>query len=230
MYHNGKYIICKNNTLISRSVTNDARNYHQFCTMFGLKQIIKSPTRITCRNTSLIDHILASIPSRVSQHGVINVSVSDHQLIYCTRKINKIKTGGVHKHITFRSFKKCTVNAYKDAPKKVNFLNYKLFNDVNEAYSSSFQKIRIVVDSIVPCKTKRVKANTQKWFEGEVLENINTRDKLFKKIKKSRLHIDKELYKKAKYNTLKLIAAKNEHFLMINSQKILENQKNYGKH
>ena len=229
LYHNGKYIICKNNTLISRSVTNDARNYHQFCTMFGLKQIIKSPTRITCRNTSLIDHILASIPSRVSQHGVINVSVSDHQLIYCTRKINKIKTGGVHKHITFRSFKKYTVDAYKDALKKVNFPNYELFNDVNEAYSNFFQKIRIVVDSIAPFKTKRVKANTQKWFDGEVLENINTRDKLFKKFKKSRLHIDKELYKKAKYNTLKLIAAKNEHFLMINSQKILENQKNYGK-
>ena len=26
LYHNGKYIICKNNTVISRSVTNDARN------------------------------------------------------------------------------------------------------------------------------------------------------------------------------------------------------------
>ena len=63
LYHNGKYITYKSNTLISRSVPNDARNYHQFCTIFGLKQIIKSATRITCRNTSLIDHILASIPS-----------------------------------------------------------------------------------------------------------------------------------------------------------------------
>ena len=93
-----KYIICKNNTLISRSVTNDARNYHQFWKMFSLKQIIKSRTRITCRNTSLIDHILASIPSQVSQHGDINVSVSDHQLIYCARKINKIKTGCSQTH------------------------------------------------------------------------------------------------------------------------------------
>ena len=147
LYHNGKYIICKNNTLISRSVTNDARNYHQFCVMFGLKQIIKSPTRITCRNTSLIDHILASIPPRVSQHGVIHVSVSDHKLIYYKRKINKIKTWGVHKHITFRLFKKYTVDAYKDALKKVNFPNYELFNDLNEAYSNFFHKIRIVVDS-----------------------------------------------------------------------------------
>ena len=180
--------------------------------MFGLKQILKSPTRITCRNTSLIDHISASIPSRVPQHGVTNVSVSDNQLIYCTRKINKIKTGGVHKHINFRSFKKYTFDAYKDALKKVNFPNYELFNDVDEAYWNFFQKIRIVVDSIAPFKTKRVKANSQKWFYGEVLENINTRDKLFKKIKKSRLHIDKELYKKAKYNTLKLIAAKKRAF------------------
>ena len=42
----------------------------------------------------------------------------------------------------------------------------------------------------------------------EVLENIHTRDKLFKKFKKSKLHIDKELYKKTKYNTLKLIIVK----------------------
>ena len=130
--------------------------------MFGSKQTIKSPTRITCRNTFLIDHIVASTASRISQHSVINVSLSDHQLICCTRKITKIKTRGVHKHITFCSFKKYTVDAYKDALKKVNFPNYELFNDVNEAYSNFFQKIRIAVDSFAPCKTKRVKANTQK--------------------------------------------------------------------
>ena len=47
--------------------------------------------------------------------------------------------------------------------------------------------------------TKRVKWNFKNWFEGEVLENINTRDKLLKIFKKSRLDIDKNLYKKAKY-------------------------------
>ena len=130
---------------------------------------------------------------------------------------------------TFRSFKNYTVDAYKDALNKVNFPNYELFNDVNEAFSNFFEKTRIIVGGIAPFKTKRVKTNTQKWFDWEVLENINTRDKFFKKFKESRLYIDKELYKKAKYNTLKLTAAKNKHFLMINSQKILENQKNYGK-
>ena len=44
---------------------------------------------------------------------------------------------------------------------------------------------------------------------GEFQKNINTRENLFKTLKNSRLHIDKELYKKGKCNTLKLIAAKN---------------------
>ena len=183
--------------------------------MFGLEQITNSPTCITCKNTSLIDYISASIPSRISQHGVVHVSVSDNQLIYCIRKINtintKLITGGMHKHITFHSFKKYTVDAYKDALNNVNFLNYELFNVVNEAYLNDFQKIRTVIENNAPCKTKKVEVNTQKWFDGDVLEYINTREKLFETFQNCELHIDKELYKKAKYNTIELITAKNEH-------------------
>ena len=40
LYHNGKYIIRKINTLVSISVFNGIRNYHQFCIIFRLKQII----------------------------------------------------------------------------------------------------------------------------------------------------------------------------------------------
>ena len=65
-----------------------------------------------------------------------------------------------------------------------------------------------VIDNIAPCKTKQVKGNTQNWFNGEVLKKLNSRDKLFKAFKKMRLHVDKELYKKAKCDTQKLIAAK----------------------
>ena len=36
--------------------------------------------------------------------------------------------------------------------------------------------------------------------------------KLFKKFKKSRLHIDKEFYKKSKYDSLKLITSKKQGF------------------
>ena len=147
--------------------------------MFGLLQITKSPTRITCSSTSVIDHILVSLPGRISQEGVINVGLSDHQFIYCTRKISRIKTGGVHKKIKFCSLKNYVVDAYKSALRKTNFPNYEYFEDVNQAYSDFFQKLMAVIDNVAPCKTKRVKGNTQNWFGGEVLEKLRSRDKLF---------------------------------------------------
>ena len=176
--------------------------------MHGLKQLIQPPNRVTCSTSTLIDHVLRSDPSRVSQKGVISIGVSDHQLIFCTRKISRIKTGGAHKYLNFRSLKNYTAGYYKEVLKQIDFPNYENFGDVNESYSNFFQKLMTVIDKIAPHKSKRVKENTQKLFDGEVLEKLNLRNKLVKKFKKSRLHIDKELDKKSKYDALKLIASK----------------------
>ena len=59
--------------------------------MFGLKQI-KSPTHVTCSNTSLIDHILASLPDRISQEGVNNnVGLSDTNSFIVLGKLVELK-------------------------------------------------------------------------------------------------------------------------------------------
>ena len=92
LYQNENYTGHKSNIFVSKAVPNDVKNYHNFCTIFGLTQIIKFPIRITCSSISLIDYIVASASARMSQKGLIYVRLSDHQLIYCTRKINRIKT------------------------------------------------------------------------------------------------------------------------------------------
>ena len=79
-------------------------------------------------------------------------------------------------------------------------------------YSDFFQKLVTVIDIIAPCKNKRVKGNTQNWFDGKVLEKLRSRDKLFKAFKKTRLHINKEIYKKTKYDAQMLIAARKQAF------------------
>ena len=103
---------CKNNTLVSATVSHDVKNYLQISTMFGLIKI-KSPTQITCSSTSLIDHILASLSDRISQEGVINVGLSttnsfialgksvELKLEVCTKKSNS-----VHLRITWLMLKK----------------------------------------------------------------------------------------------------------------------------
>ena len=57
-----------------------------------------------------------------------------------------------------------------------------------------------------------MKGNSQNWFDREVLEKLRSRGKLFKAFKKKRLHIDKELYEKAKYEAQKLITTKKQAF------------------
>ena len=57
-----------------------------------------------------------------------------------------------------------------------------------------------------------MKGNTQKWFDGEALEKLNLRNKLFKKFKKSRHHIDKQLIIKPIYDALKLTTSKTQAF------------------
>ena len=60
MYYNDKHIVCDDNTISSKFLSSDIKNYHQFSTVHGLKQLIKSPTSVTCSTSTLIDHILAS--------------------------------------------------------------------------------------------------------------------------------------------------------------------------
>ena len=78
MCQNNKYIVCDDNTISLKFISSNFKNYHQFCTMYGLKQLIKSLTHVTCITSALIDHILASFPLRVSQKGVTDVGISDN--------------------------------------------------------------------------------------------------------------------------------------------------------
>ena len=70
------------------TVSNDVKNYLQFWTMFGLTQIKKSPTRIACSSTTLIDHMLASPFERIPQEDVTNLCLSKGGVNYlelCTK-------------------------------------------------------------------------------------------------------------------------------------------------
>ena len=94
LWQNGHYVFQKHNLLSCQSVPNGVKNYFDFWQLFGLTQLIESPTRIPCGSASIIDHILASFCDRVTQWKISNVGLSDHHLIYCTRKITRIDRGG----------------------------------------------------------------------------------------------------------------------------------------
>ena len=50
---------------------------------------------------------------------------------------------------------------------EVKVPNYEIFDNVNDTYPNFIQKLMDVIDKVAPVKNKRIKINSQEWFDGE---------------------------------------------------------------
>ena len=78
---------------------------------------------------------------------------------------------------------------------------------MNDAYSNFIQKLMEVIDKVAPFKNKRIKRNSQEWFDSGISEKLIIRDKSFKKYGFMQI---KEIYKRARYNVQNLITKKKK--------------------
>ena len=158
----------------------EIKKYNEFCSIYDFKQSINCPTRITCDTFTLIDHILTKTQDNISESGVINTAISDHNMIYCTSKILKAKYNK-HKELTFRSLRNYSVDIYKQALERASFPNYDNFHNLDIAYNDFINRLDCVVNAVAPFKIVGVKSNTSEWFDGEIADTIHTQDKLYKR-------------------------------------------------
>ena len=91
---------------------------------------------------------------------------------------------------------------------KISFPDYNTFECVNTAYQDFISKIMDVIDIIAPLKEIRIKGNSKSWFDSEILERINIREKLRKKYKKSGLQMDFENFRNTQKQAQQTIKAK----------------------
>ena len=68
----------------------------------SFKQLIASPTRMVKDSASLIDLIATNCPQNIRNFGVVSLHLSEHELVYCIRKLNWKKAPAQMK--TFRNY------------------------------------------------------------------------------------------------------------------------------
>ena len=90
------------------SSLNNTAHLAEIYDLFGLTQIIREPTRVTLTSSPLIDHIATNKPENVVASGVFSITLSDHYLVYVTRKLmgstkRKRKTISTRKMKNFNS-------------------------------------------------------------------------------------------------------------------------------
>ena len=77
----------------------------------------------------LVGHIITNCEEKVTQSDVIDTSLSDHQLIFNSRKIKRVKSNN-HKQTPFQSVKNYKMENFKQKLKNITFPNYEKFSDV----------------------------------------------------------------------------------------------------
>ena len=177
---NDQFILKENQPLDFRNLRSPLiSKYKELCQTFSLKEMVQEPTGVTSNTSFCLNQILTNAGWKKSQKGVVDVGLSDHQLIYCTRNILRTKTN-MHNQIWVRSLKNYTLELLREELTKSNFPDYNIFSNVNIAYLDLAEKILSVVNKTAPFKVLRIKNNTQDWFDDEVAEAIKLRQKLLK--------------------------------------------------
>ena len=84
----------------------------------------------------------------------------------------------------------------------------------------------VAFDKVAPIKERRIKHNSQEWFDVEIFEAIKNCDQLLKKFKRFRLHIDKELYNAAQYKVPRFLKFFKVHKILNKKKDYFENKLN----
>ena len=114
-----------------KSLPSFTKEYLEFGYSYSLEQLISVPTRITESTATLIDHVLTNSPHKIIQSGVIEMSLSDQELIYCTRKTTKLKSNK-HNELNIHTMKNYTVENFIELFNKIDFSNYQTFSCVKK--------------------------------------------------------------------------------------------------
>ncbi len=150
-------------------------------TKYGLEQLIKSPTRISKNNSTLIDHLYTNMINHVTEWCVSHLSLSDHFPVCFTHSItDKLPKYAPNSHtvIQYRSFKKFEKEAFQAELMFSGLDEIDSLSNSNDALKRFYEILNGILSKHAPVKDKRVKRENQPdWFTEEIISIINHRDK-----------------------------------------------------
>ena len=163
-----------------------------FIKPFGLHQLIKSPTRYSKDKNSLLDNIFTN-SDIISNSGVSDVNLSDHQLIIATRKKAKI----IKKKCSFTgtSYRNYNKIVFQDDVTNADWLPFDNESTVAGKWKEMLNIIYNCINAMCPVKTFRVKQEKEQWITPPLLELIKDKDNAMRRAKRRN---SPELWKIAK--------------------------------
>ena len=202
--------------------------FKEIMTLNGFKQIITTATRITKDSSTLIDHIFVNKPSLFPSTDVVATSLSDHDLVFCRRKINSAKFP--HRIIKCRNYSRYNPVDLKNDVRNVDWTPvHENTNNVNAAVFYLTNSLKTLFDKHAPFIEKRVKGKPCNWMDDNIKKEINKRDKLLRSARGKKSDNSWNEYKRQRNKCTSLIRnAKSKYFRnMLDETQV--NPKNFWK-
>lgn len=149
--------------------------------VLGLKMIIDSPTRVTDKTSTLIDHIYTNNKSRVLGTDVPEISISDHYPVCCSwaLKLDKPIPKNQHTSIHYRSMKNFNRVAFLNDLHWTPFLSVFSNSNPDDALAEWYRIFLSVLDKHAPIREKRIKhPHCPKWLTNEIRVAMEIRNEL----------------------------------------------------
>ena len=163
--------------------------------LFSLKQLIEEPTRETLSSSTLIDHIATSSPSNIVESGVLQISMSDHFMVFCIRKSNS-SLQKEHKMIKSRMMKNFNEQAFLGDVAAISW-EQEIGNsdDVNVLANNWSNLFTRIIEKHAPIRQMRVSKKYCPWINEDLKKLMRSRDKLKKAANKTKSEILMNSYK-----------------------------------
>ena len=155
---------------------------HQIEILYGMRQLINSPTRVTLTTSTLIDVMFSTEHESHIVTGVYNISLSDHYMTYTIYSKIAHKTC-LHKEIMFRNYKVLILTPSGTLCRKTTVYLILAGLRINSLTSGMSLKIFFIdiSNSCAPMETRRLKHRNEPWMNSNIIELIYKRDYLKRK-------------------------------------------------
>ena len=160
---------------------------------FGLKNVIKQPTRVIAITKTLLDISIVSDTSKTLKSGVFDTCIADHRLNYTVLKLSKTRVPPKTREVI--NWKECNQLKFKEETSLVPWHVCNVFNDIDDNYWMVETLYKNVSQEFLPNRKAKLCARSLPWMNGEIRRLMNKR---YKQLKKAQQTKDPKEYDKYK--------------------------------
>ena len=189
---------------------NNTVSFSDFMFDFSFYPHINMPTRIAGSSATCIDHCWSNVYQTDVVSGIITEMIADHMVTFQCTDVNLVPNA---QPLTKDYFSKIDFNELSSLLKGVKTDDILSCNDLDTAYNILDTRINeSIAASTKRFEIKNKSKNNKTWFDNELNQLRNKRQRLFKKFTKTRTKNDEKRYRDINKNYEKMIIKKKKSY------------------